>query len=84
MSLENAHIMNVISPTSLFLLFPTNLAIGGTQIRKMLALVNTMLFTGWELKIEKTTKSRIPLSPPKQRRSHLAAVYCCEITGGET
>lgn len=28
-----------------------------------------MLFTGWEPKVEKTTKSRLPPSPPKQSRS---------------
>lgn len=42
--------------------FPTVLAIGGTDKHKMFTHthVNTLLFTGWELKVEKTTESRIP------------------------
>lgn len=65
-------------------LFFTSLAVGGAEKHNAHTHVSTSLFTGWELKVEKTTESRIPLWPPKQCRSApLAAVYYCEITGGE-
>lgn len=55
--------LNVATPILSFTFFPTVLAVGGTDKHNVHTHthVNTLLFTGWELKAEKTTESGIPL-----------------------